>query len=70
MERFFCWLGHLGHMGDGRLPKQLLFGELQRKWQTNEQWCDEVLFNLKAINIDDCLCQDRMQWTKLFNSQV
>ena len=30
MERRLCWLGHLGHMSDDRLPKQLLFGELQK----------------------------------------
>jgi len=31
MERHLCWLGHLGRMSDDRLPRQLLFGELQKK---------------------------------------
>jgi len=32
MERYLHLLGHLGHMADDRLPKQLLFGELKKKW--------------------------------------
>jgi len=32
MERWLHWLGHLGHVSDDRLPKQLLFVELQRTW--------------------------------------
>jgi len=32
IERCLCWLGHLGRTSDDRLPKQLLFGELQRTW--------------------------------------
>ena len=31
MERRLRWFGHLGCMADDRLPKQLPFGELQRK---------------------------------------
>ena len=30
MERCLRWLDHLGSMSDDGLPKQLLFGELQK----------------------------------------
>ena len=30
MESHLRWLGHLGRISDDRLPKQLLFGELQK----------------------------------------
>ena len=41
-------------MDDDRLPKQLLFGELQETWPfhgNKKWWCDGVLPDLKAINI-------------------
>ena len=76
MERRLRWLGHLGHMSDDRLPKQLLFGELQKTRPfhgTKKWWHDGVLSDLKAISIESnwySLCQDRLQWTKLCNSKV
>ena len=76
MERRLCWLGHLGRMSDDRLPKQLLFGELQKTrpfHRTKKRWCHGVLSDLKAISIEDnwySLCQDRLQWTKLCNFKV
>jgi len=43
MERRLGWLGHLGRMSDDRLPKQLLFGELQKTQPfhgTEKHWRD------------------------------
>jgi len=76
MERRLRWLGHLGRMSNDRLPKQLLFGELQRKRPfhgTKKRWRDGMLSDLKAISIEDSwysLCQDRLQWTTLCNTKV
>jgi len=76
MERRLRWLGHFGCMSDDRLPKQLLFGELQKPRPfhvTKKRWRDGVLSDLKALSIEGnwySLCQDRLQWTKLCNSEV
>jgi len=46
------------------LPKQLLFGELQKTQPfhgTKKRWQNGVLSDLKAISIED-------NWTKLCNS--
>ena len=76
MERRLRWLVHLGCMSDDRLPKQLLFGELQKTRPfhgTKKRWRDGVLSDLNTISIEGnwyFLCQDRLQWTKLCNSKV
>ena len=64
MEWCLCWLGHIGRMSDDMLPKQLLFGELQKTQPfhgTKKRWQNGVLSDLKAISIED-------NWTKLCNS--
>jgi len=56
------WLGHLGCMGDDRLPKQLLFRDfLKRPFQgSKKRWRDELMSYLKAISVEDwyVVCQD------------
>jgi len=69
MKRRLRWVGHFGLTSDDRL---LLFGELEmtRPFHgTKKQWHDGVLSDLKAISIWYCLCQDKLQWTKLCNSK-
>ena len=59
------WLGHLGRMEPERIPKQLLFGELEEKRPshgTKRRWRDVVKSDLQVIGIQDRwyeLCQDR-----------
>ena len=68
------WLGHLGHMSQDRLPKHLLFGELENTRPchgTKKRWRDGVSADLKAIGVSDswydmtqdrCLtCSDRIK---------
>ena len=43
-------------MSDDRLPKQLLIGELLRKWPFTKHWHDGVLSNMKAISSEYCVC--------------
>ena len=61
-------LGHLGRMKDERMPKQLLFGELQKKRAchgTKKRWRDQVAGDLQAIGLKYGwyqLCQNREAW--------
>lgn len=48
------WLGHLGHMGGERLPKKLLFGELEKKRPchgTKKRWHDGLKSDLQVTGI-------------------
>ena len=62
------WIGHLGRMEEGRLPKKMLFGELVKKRPchgTKKRWRDGVKLHLQAIGIVDGwydLAQDRSLW--------
>jgi len=54
IDRRLQWIGHLGHMGEGRLPKKILFGEMKGKRSrhgTKMRWCDVVVTDLKALEI-------------------
>ena len=61
------WLGHFGCMGEERMPKQLLFGELEKK----QPCCgprDMISSDLRTLNIQDNryeLTQDRPQWHRV-----
>ena len=71
MEQRLRWLGHLGHMGNDRLPKKVLFGELRGKRPchgTKRRWRDVARSDTGAIGAGDRwyeLCQDRKQWFEL-----
>ncbi len=56
MQYRMRWLGHLGRMGEDRLPKKLMFGELGKKRSrhgTNKQWRDGAKSDLQATGIGD-----------------
>ena len=71
MEQRLRWLGHLGRMGNDRLPKKVLFGELRGKRPchgTKRRWRDVVRSDMEAIGAGDRwyeLCQDRKEWFEL-----
>ena len=61
-------MNHLGRMEPGRIPKQLLFGELEKtrpKHGTKRRWRDVVSSDLQTLGIKDRwyqLSQDRQAW--------
>ena len=67
MARRLRWLGHVGCMGETRLPQILLFGEMKKKRPAHgprKHWRDLVSSDLKLLGIDRWyeLCQDRDCW--------
>ena len=56
MEQRLRWLGHLGRMGNDRLPKKVLFGELRGKrpcHRTKRRWRDVARSDMEAIGAGD-----------------
>ena len=70
------WLGHLARMEPSRMPKQLLFGELERKRPshgTKRRWRDLALSDIKAAGVNEdwyTLAQDRREWRALCRDGV
>ena len=64
MEQRLKWLGHVGRMDEGRLPKKLLFWELRKtrpSHGTKRRWRDLASQDLKAIGAGNTWykrCQD------------
>ena len=69
-QRRLRWLGHIRRMEDGRIPKDILYGELALGRRTtgrpNMRYKDVCVRNMKAVDIDtmprEGLAADRMKW--------
>ena len=73
MLRKHClrWIGHVARMDDGRMPKQLLFGELVRprpRRGTKRRWKDLAVADLQVAGIERAwyeVAQDRKEWAAI-----
>ena len=72
MEQRLRWLGHLGRMGNDRLPKKVLFGELRGKRPchgTKRRWRDIARSDTEATCAGDrwyALCQGQKECFELY----
>ncbi|CAH1266854.1 Hypp3594 [Branchiostoma lanceolatum] len=77
-QRRLRWLGHVRRMEDGRIPKDLLYGELisgkRRTWRPQLRFKDVCKRDLKALDIDtehwEDLASDRSRWRCTLSSQL
>ena len=77
MSHRLWWLDHLGRMGGERMPKQLLFGELEKKRPfcgPRKRWRDLVSSDLRTLDVLDnwyeLLAQDRPQWHRVCKDRI
>ena len=76
MKQHLRWLDHLARMESSRMPKQLLFGELEKKRPsrgTKRRWRDLVAVDLKRTEMTDGWydqAQDRIAWKVLCQDGV
>ena len=77
-QRRLRWLGHVHRMPDGRIPKNLLYGELaagsRRTGRPQLRYRDVVKRGMKAVGIDtgtwENLTADRSQWRGAVTKQL
>ena len=70
------WLGHVARMDDNRMPKRVLFGELQARrppHSPKRRWRDVVLNNLSQLQLQSSwftACQDRLAWRRIISADL
>lgn len=71
-QRRLCWLGHVSRMPDGRIPKDLPYGELfsgnLTQGRPHLRFKDECKRDMKALELDpnnlEQVAADKNKWTK------
>lgn len=77
-QRTLCWLRHVHRMDDGRIPKDILYGELRTgKLSTGHpqlRFKDVVKRDMKALDIDvrswEDLAADQPRWRSTLLRQI
>ena len=77
-QRRLRWLGHVYRMGDGCIPKDILWGELaygrRTKGRTKVRYKDVCKRDMKALDIKteswEDLAADRMRWRSTLNQHL
>ena len=77
-KRRLRWIGHVRRMKDGRIPKDILFGQLKqgrrRQGRPHLRYKDVVKRDLKIIGVDvdnwESLADDRKAWKSICQEGV
>ena len=77
-QRRLRWLGHVRRMEDGRIPKDILYGQLasgkRRTGRPKLRYSDVCKSDMKALNINfrdwEDLAEDRPKWRATLNKQL
>ena len=77
-QRRLCWLGHVYRMEDGRIAKDILYGEMASGWRSKGRpqllYKDVCKRDMKALDINtdswEDLAADRMMWRSTLNQHL
>ena len=77
MKSCLQWVGHIVHMDDDRLPRQLFYGEMwegKRSALKPKRFKDTIKYYLKqsGLSVDqwDKMASDRSKWQKLIHESI
>ena len=73
-----CWLGHVHHMEDGQIPKDILYGELNSGQRSTGhlqlRYKDAYKRDMKALNINinswEDLAANHTSWRSMLDKQL
>ena len=69
-QHCLCWFGHISHVDDDRLPKQMFVEGIasHSRHGPKKRWRDSVMGDLQSLGVSDgwlMLAQEREQWRRL-----